>query len=1017
MTMNVKLGEVTATVLLAESAEGMRRALELEIENPEGRAAVGVSVRRAGEEPDLPRVELRPGTHRYRVLIPEVAEKTPVRVQLEDDDVSRDLVLKPAKHWEVDLLQVAHFDPGYTDLVKNVLAEYIGFFEDIVRFCDETDDWPEAVKFRFQVEQSWAIVHALRYGSPELAKRLVARMREGRIEVNAFYCNIISELCGHEELIRHLYPAFELKRRYGIPIRVAEHNDIPGISWGLAQAMVAGGIRYFMPALPSYFRWGPTTYRNFWDESVMRPDGVARAFHWEAPDGGKVLMYLHDDRAAGGEHHARLPGLFRYLDELEGRAYPYSCVRYWVQGGLRDNPPPTLDFCQFAREHNNTWAWPRLRVATNSLFFERLEDEMGEDLPVYRGELPGTDYPIGALSQALDTGVNRLTHNSLPAAEAFATVCGRYGYNPKATLAECWEKMLQYDEHAFGLILNFGWGQETTRAEKSVAAHYAASQARDILFKSTHRISEEIRMEDAGLHVVVYNPLSWRRDETVRVAAMPQWGCSAPFFEVTEEADGMPVTFKYASPTLGQEPPRADLELVESGVELVDVETGEVCPVQVHRLQDPEEPSPFAQDRYARGQAEPEFLYELEFTARQIPSVGFRTFHVRKRSGDGERQQELRAQANLLEGPFYRVEFDGDSGRVTSLRDQELDRELLEGSARFGFSELVGRSFVSGEFADAASSRIVAHRAGPVSASVFLKGWGPGCPRWSQEIRIYRDQKRIDVNNRILKDASPLNELYFSFPFDIADPEFHLETGLATLRPIRDQLPGTSTDAAAVQNFVHVGNEEMGVAWCSREAPVVCLSEIWPGYVSQAHHGYKQPGFEHEFLRDPSELRHGHVYSYVLNNNYKTNFHPSQNGDLLFRYSLTSHGGGWDQNRQAVRRFGWEVHHPSEPNWAKGPKEGTLPGVSSFVEVEPSSVVLLALKQAEDGRGVIARLWETAGRETVARVRLNGFGVNRWAECNAMEERGDGAEMQADEDGWVAVTIGANSVGTVRGVA
>ncbi len=59
--------------------------------------------------------------------------------------------------------------------------------------------------------------------------------------MTALFANEITELCGHEELVRLLYPSFELKRRFGIDITVAEHNDIPGFSWGLASALAGAG--------------------------------------------------------------------------------------------------------------------------------------------------------------------------------------------------------------------------------------------------------------------------------------------------------------------------------------------------------------------------------------------------------------------------------------------------------------------------------------------------------------------------------------------------------------------------------------------------------------------------------------------------------------------------------------------------------------------------------------------------------------------------------------------------------
>ena len=49
-----------------------------------------------------------------------------------------------------------------------------------------------------------------------------------------------------------------------------------------------------------------------------------------------------------------------------------------------------------------------------------------------------------------------------------------------------------------------------------------------------------------------------------------------------------------------------------------------------------------------------------------------------------------------------------------------------------------------------------------------------GCPQLTQEIVLYDKIKRIDLNNRVLKDSRALQELYFAFPFDIDKPDIRL---------------------------------------------------------------------------------------------------------------------------------------------------------------------------------------------------------------------------------------------------
>ena len=66
---------------------------------------------------------------------------------------------------------------------------------------------------------------------------------------------------------------------------------------------------------------------------------------------------------------------------------------------------------------------------------------------------------------------------------------------------------------------------------------------------------------------------------------------------------------------------------------------------------------------------------------------------------------------------------------------------------------------------------------------------------------LYSGLKRIDFNNRILKDADGSRRFYIAFPFDVEKPRFRFEGPLNVIRPVEDQLPGTTTDYYAAQHW------------------------------------------------------------------------------------------------------------------------------------------------------------------------------------------------------------------------
>jgi hypothetical protein len=166
---------------------------------------------------------------------------------------------------------------------------------------------------------------------------------------------------------------------------------------------------------------------------------------------------------------------------------------------------------------------------------------------------------------------------------------------------------------------------------------------------------------------------------------------------------------------------------------------------------------------------------------------------------------------------------------------------------------------------------------------------------------------------------------------------------------------------------------------------VVCFGGLWPGYVSQAHHAVAPPGFGHPFL-GPGDLKKGHLYSYVMNNNFRTNFQAVQVADVLFRYSLTSDAGDGEDRQSCA--FGWGCGTPLETACVRGPQAGTQAPRQQLcrIEADEDNALLLTLKQAENGAGVTAPVLEMAGKAGNAVLHLPFYDIAHAMETNLVEE-------------------------------
>jgi len=1013
MDMFLRLKGINPTVFFVSQNGQLKQIVELGVVNEGGQvqARIRVNARPYGAVYETPIGRIESGKGRYRIAVPEILEETSVEFALVVGDKVQDrrsVSWKPQRHWEVYLVHISHHDLGYTDLPTDVLREHDGFMDEILRFCEETEDYPGESRFRYTVEQSWSVLHFIENRPKDAVEKLIRYIKEGRIEVTAFFGNETSELCSHEELIRLMYPSFRLRRRYGIPIHSAEIDDIPGLSWGLATVLAGAGVKYFAAGLPDYFRGGEQEVHPFWDESVVLPRDLPGAFWWEGLDGARVLFWYCQFGGGGWspldyqQALAELPGM---LDMLEERGYSYEVVRYRFIGGHRDNSPPAIQISQIAKEWNSRWAYPKLITATNSDFFEQLERRYGKELRTFQGELPNTDYTVGATSTAHETGTNRTTHEVLHSAEKFATIASvvaGYPY-PEERLSEGYDNILLYDEHTWGQAHPIGPAQNANWSEKANFAYRAAALAHDTLSKSLNKIVDQIELPKEGYHIVVFNPLSWKRDDLVRVPFRAPVPCGRPMYLKQDDHPAL-----VSGSAIGRDIVNPPIELVERPFDLIDLETGRKVPYQIVELKDPHAPVPWAAHRYALGKRDPAHLKEIVFVAEDMPPMGYKTYRIVPVNVREEFATSIKVGDTTIENRFFRVSLDPETGAIITIHDKELGREIVDGDAPYKLNQFVARWAESGGEESPKASEITKGELGPVYGSLVARGDGTGCPRRAQEVILYDRIKRIDLSNRLLKDSTPLLEIYFAFPFKMENPRFRFEGSCSVIEPLKDQFPGSNTDTYAVQHWVDVFNEEYGIVWTSLEAPVAEFGGLWPGYVSQAHHGVTPSGYEHEFLK-PGELKKGHIYSYVMNNNFRTNFQPVQIADVLFRYSIASHRGDWKEGKAG--KFGWGAANPLIPVCMEGLREGRLSRARSFCEVNKPNVMLLTLKRAEEGDGIVVRLAETEGEKTTVGLRLSFVEVSQARLTNLVEEDQGPLEVSG---GVVQVPIEAFGIATLR---
>ena len=88
---------------------------------------------------------------------------------------------------------------------------------------------------------------------------------------------------------------------------------------------------------------------------------------------------------------------------------------------------PGLDDLCIVREWNEPLGLPAPDQREQPIFLAAFERRYGQTLKTLRGDVPGTDYAVGATGTASEIAVNRDAHDLLLAAEKWATVASLQG--------------------------------------------------------------------------------------------------------------------------------------------------------------------------------------------------------------------------------------------------------------------------------------------------------------------------------------------------------------------------------------------------------------------------------------------------------------------------------------------------------------------------------------------------------------------------------------------------------------
>ena len=897
----------------------LRQPVILQVYNPGKAQTVDIVIDGKNAEKTV----LEKGVNTIEISVPEVKQAANVTVALSaKSKIIAQTTVKatPVKPRTIYLVQHTHTDIGYTKSQTEILAEHIRYIDYAVEYCELTESYPDDAKFRWTCEASWAVKEYLKNRPKEQIDKFMKYIREGRIEVTGMFVNM-SEMVDENSLKTFLEPIREFKK-LGIPVTSAMQNDVNGIAWCLADYMHDVGVKYF-------------TIGSHGCRAIV-PFDKPTVFKWESPSGKQVFAMRSDLYHLAnywGFDHAGYkdmePAFFDYIESLERRGYPFDAISLQYSGSLTDNSPPSMRQNDLIRDWNNKYATPTLRSALFHEFMDYVTDKYDDQLPVYRAAYPDW-WTDGFGSAARETAAARKTHSAMITIQGLLSMAvlkdKPLPSHVPDKIRHAHENLLFFDEHTFGAAESIAdplcENSMEQWGEKSSYAWEALKTAQIMYETSIGLLQGDINRGETPT-VTFYNTLNWPRSGMVELY-------------IDHEIIPYNRSFKVID---------------EKGMEL-----------KTQPLRSRTEGTYYA-------------IY-----AEDLPPMGYKTYRIVTGNDNAPPLPNASLNNSTVENDYFKIVFDMQTGSITSLFDKKLQLEMVDPASSWQLGALVyetlsgnrnqtlNLSLTEYERKGLTDVHMQAGTNGAIYQTIRVTGKSGCCDDGfgvTIEIRLFHHEKRIELNYALRK--KPLTDpdgIYVAFPFklDHAKLYFDVQGGVVSSR--ENQLERTASDWNTVQNFVAARNDKAQFIIGSDLAPLFQLGGLWTG---QRRDSYDAP----------------HVYSWVTNNYWFTNFRATQEGELKWSYYLTSDS---DISNTAATRFGWGSRVPIYARVMPEGKANNLPmSYSSFHFGKENLLMTSATPSMEEGY-ILINVRELDGTPTLLQITDSKGRIVDFSIVNALEE-------------------------------
>ncbi len=758
---------------------------------------------------------------------------------------------------EIHIINLSHTDFGYTDLPSSTWDFHVKNIRLAMDYCEETIQYPEEARFKWTFESFWILERFLQEAAPDEIQRFDKLVDAGLIEITVMPGNMTCLLGSHEwekELDR-LSPVYQ---KYNP--KIAIQDDVTGLPLGLVNSLSKRGIKHLvtgantyytggvpLPA-PSFFWWknnkgekilayNGEPYHSAYDyfhKTPWRKGPVPHRYDiwFNQPEGNEIFSSKEEDILKSYEI------LKSKLKDISQR-YPFSALQLSMTNHLTmDNDYPCRQLSEFVKSWNEMKLQPQLVFSTPSRFFERISQEITQEVKTLHGEwcdwwadgITASPFEVSILQSAkrrnvdidnalkllkIDSNIfkkriNQLNHDLVFASEhtwgAYDSVARPYAERTKGNIAQKFDYFYQADENSkriradvirasdrykpfsrtkFIEVLNPGKEERSGWASISARAfRFKANAAKDTRSGAIHLFEEILDSE-----------WSERDDTIVTPNAIPNdvW----PYH---------PVEYRFF------------LEKLKPGehrkFELVQIDDLDTKPKKANQF----------------------FELEIDKQNKVIRNIIYKPLNTKLFDDDSsylpgqliiERPQGEYSRAKIADGTISPGDMKQDSPVITE--SLKVDNEC---ATRYKY----------------------------VLNEKFAK-------RIEQQWDIFKTIPCIEITTTIwMKENLDPIAAYQAFPFAVKSPKAYYDSLGATIQVGVDQIPNTCGEYSTVQNGVWFEGDNINLALTTLDTPMGIFDSIERG----SKRGVFKP-------------KSGHFYSMIFQNYWLTNFATLQPTKLVIR--------------------------------------------------------------------------------------------------------------------------------------